>query len=94
MKSIASLCNMKQQRVIFSKTFASFNFISSGMGDSHTPVPINNLLALHKQYTNCPSNLAGYEAENLCNFSDIFPKTVKFLKKGPQKFSPAAGIFS
>ena len=31
----------------------------------NTPVPINNLLALHKQYTNCPSNLAGYEAENL-----------------------------
>ena len=33
--------------------------------NSTTPVPINNLLALHKQYTNCPSNLAGYEAENL-----------------------------
>ena len=31
----------------------------------NTAVPINNLLALHKQYTDCPSNLAGYEAENL-----------------------------
>ena len=34
-------------------------------GGLGTPFPINNLLALHKQYTNCPSNLAGYEAENL-----------------------------
>ena len=31
----------------------------------HTAIPVNNLLALHKQYINCPSNLAGYEAENL-----------------------------
>ena len=31
----------------------------------HTAVPINNLLALHKQYTDCPTNLAGYEVANL-----------------------------
>ena len=25
-----------------------------------TPVPINNLLALHKQYTYCPTKTSGY----------------------------------
>ena len=32
--------------------------------DLHTPIPINNLLALHKQYTNCPSLASGYEVGN------------------------------
>ena len=31
----------------------------------YTPIPINNLLALHKQYTNCPTLSSGFEARNL-----------------------------
>ena len=30
-----------------------------------TPIPVNNLLALHKQYTNCPTLASGYEVGNL-----------------------------
>ena len=31
----------------------------------HTPIHVNNLLALHKQYTNCPTLVSGYEVGNL-----------------------------
>ena len=31
----------------------------------HTAIPVNNLLALHKQYTDCPTKTSGYEVGNL-----------------------------
>ena len=38
------------------------------------------MLALHKQYTNCPSNLAGNEAENLLK-SLLFIRNIHLLAK-------------
>ena len=51
--------------LFLAKTIIRLTLMAAVSSTTDTAVPINNLLALHKQYTDCPSNLAGYEAENL-----------------------------
>ena len=60
-------CVFLKVNCYFSKFYFLCFLLNLGqfLGSLYTPVPINNLLALHKQYTDCPTNLAGYEVANL-----------------------------
>ena len=56
---------MQEQEKLINEHTQQIDAILCLLKNEGTPFPINNLLALHKQYIDCPSNLAGYEAENL-----------------------------
>ena len=51
------------------KPHLRLNFFWAKYNDStktkSTAIPANNLLALHKQYTDCPTKTSGYEVGNL-----------------------------
>ena len=45
--------------------FLGWHYIICGDPNSGPIFPVNNLLALHKQYTDCPTKTSGYKVGNL-----------------------------